>query len=217
MTTHDLSWMLEWDGYRNANAVRLMLHLMLIADDNGIVEASERSLAAELGMGRQEIRTAKATLISTHKLTQTLTHGKTILTLCVSDAVVKKQQPKQTTKQPNIQPTFQPTETVPVWVAQDYVRPFLDWVEYKKAKKQTYKTEQSLRACYNKLVKLSNGNADIACRIIDEAMANNWNGFYALKETSNGTTNWRNNGRDDELAAQAVRMRSGFEAERTGA
>lgn len=217
MTTCDLSWMLDWEGYRNANAVRLMLHLMLIADDNGIVEASERSLAAELGMGRQEIRTAKSTLISTHKLTQTVTHGKTILTLCVSDTVVKKRQPKQPKIQPSIQPKVQPTETVPVWVAQDYVHPFLDWVEYKKAKRQTYKTEQSLRACYNKLVKLSNGSADIACRIVEEAMANNWNGFYALKETSNGTTNWRSNGRDAELAAQAVRMRTNFETERTGA
>lgn len=217
MTTHDLSWMLDWEGYRNANAVRLMLHLMLIADDNGNAEVSERSLAADLGMGRQEVRTAKATLISTQKLTQTLTHGKTILTLCLSDRVVKKRQVNQPTKQPNNQPTIQPTETVPSWVAQDYVRPFLDWVSYKKAKRQTYKTEQSLRACYNKLVKLSNGNADIACRIIEEAMANNWNGFYELKNVNNGTTNWRSNGRDDELAAQAIRMRSNFESERTGA
>ena len=217
MTTHDLSWMLDWEGYRNANAVRLMLHLMLIADDNGNAEVSERSLAADLGMGRQEVRTAKATLISTQKLTQTLTHGKTILTLCLSDRVVKKRQAIQPTKQPSNQPTIQPTETVPSWVAQDYVRPFLDWVSYKKAKRQTYKTEQSLRACYNKLVKLSNGNADIACRIIEEAMANNWNGFYELKNANNGTTNWRGNGRDAELAAQAVRMRSNFESERTGA
>jgi len=217
MTTHDLSWMLDWEGYRNANAVRLMLHLMLIADDNGNAEVSERSLAADLGMGRQEVRTAKATLISTQKLTQTLTHGKTILTLCLSDRVVKKRQAIQPTKQPSNQPTIQPTETVPSWVAQDYVRPFLDWVSYKKAKRQTYKTEQSLRACYNKLVKLSNGNADIACRIIEEAMANNWNGFYELKNVNNGTTNWRGNGRDAELAAQAVRMRSNFESERTGA
>lgn len=217
MTTHDLGWMLDWEGYRNANAVRLMLHLMLIADEDGNVEVSERSLAADLCMGRQEVRTAKATLISTQKLTQTLTHGKTILTLCLSDRVVKKRQVSQPTKQPSNQPTIQPTETVPSWVAQDYVRPFLDWVSYKKAKRQTYKTEQSLRACYNKLVKLSNGNADIACRIIEEAMANNWNGFYELKNVNNGTTNWRSNGRDDELAAQAIRMRSNFESERTGA
>lgn len=201
---------MDWEGYRSANAVRLMLHLMLIADDNGEVAVSERSLAAELGMGRQEIRTAKSILISTHKLTQTVTHSKTILTLCVSDRVVKNRQQKQPTKQPKAQPI----ETVPSWVAYDYVRPFLDWVEYKKAKKQTYKTEQSLRACYNKLVKLSNGSADIACRIIEEAMANNWNGFFALKDTSNGTTNWRSNGRDAELAAQAVRMRSYYQAER---
>lgn len=213
MTTHDLSWMLDWECYRNANAVRLMLHLMLIADDNGEAEVSERSLASDLGMGRQEVRTAKAVLIATHKLTQTVTHNKTILTLCKSNAVVKKKQPKQPTKQP----TIQPTEFVPNWVAQSYIRPFIDWVEYKKARKQSYKTEQSLHACYNKLVKLSNGDADIACRIIDEAMANNWSGFYPLKDTTNGTADRRSNGRDAELAAQAVRMRSNFAAERGGA
>lgn len=210
--TRDLGWMLDWEGYRSTNAVRLMLHLMLIADDNGDAEVSERGLASDLGMGRQEIRTAKSILISTHKLTQTVTHGKTILTLCIPNMIVKNRQQKQ----PNKQPTIQPIQSAPSWVAQDYSRPFLDWVEYKKAKRQTYKTEQSLRACYNKLVKLSNGNADIASRIIEEAMANNWNGFFALKDTSNGTTNWRSNGRDDELAAQAVRMRADFTAEPTG-
>ena len=215
MTTNDLSWMLDWEGYRSTNAVRLMLHLMLIADENGEAEVSERSLAADLGMGRQEIRTAKSILISTHKLTQTVTHGKTILTICNSDTVVKKIQQKQPNIQPTKQPKLQPTECLPSWVSQDFVRPFLDWIEYKKSKKQTYKNEQSLRACYNKLVKLSNGNADTASRIIEEAMANNWSGFYALKETNNGT-NWRSNGRDAELAAQAVRMRTDFASTRAG-
>lgn len=199
----------------NDNASRLLLYIILHADENGSAEVSERSLAVDLGMGRQQVRAAKQALLATQRITQSATHQATHLKLCCCGGCGKSKTTKQPTQQPTQQPTkSQKVEVAPEWVAVEFAGPFLDWLEYKKAKKQTYKTEQSLRACYNKLVKLSNGNADIACRIIEEAMANNWNGFFALKETSNGTTNWRSNGRDAELAAQAVRMRSNFEAER---
>lgn len=61
---------------------------------------------------------------------------------------------------------------------------FLDWLEYKKQRGQPYKSEQSVKACYNKLVKLSNDNTDIARQIIDESIANNWSGFFEVKKQS---------------------------------
>ncbi len=213
MSTNDLRWMLDWEGYKSANAVRLMLHLMLTADDSGHVEASERRLADVLGMGRQEVRTAKSILISTHKLTQTVTQGKTILTICLSSDVVKKPQ----LKQPKLQPKKQPDKTLeiaPAWVDAGYATAFLDWVDYKKSKGESYKNEKSLKACYNRLVNLSGGNAEVAARIVEQSMANNWKGLFPLQQHNNGTNNWRSNTRDDELAAQAVRMRTDFESKR---
>jgi hypothetical protein len=58
---------------------------------------------------------------------------------------------------------------------------FIDWLEYKKTRKESYKTSKSIEACYNKLVNLSNGNYIKAQQIIDESFSNNWSGFFELK------------------------------------
>lgn len=213
MTTHDLGWMLDWDGYKNGNAVRLLLHLLLLADESGQVEVSERGLAEALGVGRQAIRTAKALLLADQKITQVATHGKTTLTLCLSSAVVSKAQPRQPKSQPNKQPN-KTVEVSPAWVAVEYAPVFLDWVDYKKSKGERYKNEKSLKACYNRLVNLSGGDAGVAAMIVEQSMANNWKGLFPLQRYNNGTNNRRSNSRDDELAAQAVRMRTDFESER---
>ena len=63
------------------------------------------------------------------------------------------------------------------------------WLDYKIAKKQTYKTEQSLIAFIEKLLKLSSNNLNTATQIIDESMANNWSGIFELKRTSKQQTN----------------------------
>ena len=196
----------------NDNASRLLLYIILHSDENGSAEVSERSLAVDLGMGRQQVRAAKQALLATQRITQSATHKATHLKLCCCGGCGKS----KTTKQPTKQPTkSQKVEVAPEWVAVEFVGPFLDWLEYKKARRESYKTDKSLKACYSKLVKLSNGDAAVAAEIVEQSMANNWQGLFPLKQDyNNGTTNWRNNGRDDELAAQAVRMRSYYQAER---
>lgn len=56
------------------------------------------------------------------------------------------------------------------------------WIEYKKARKESYKTEQSLMAFAKKLFTLSGGKPDIADQIIEQSMANNWAGIFELKQ-----------------------------------
>lgn len=55
-----------------------------------------------------------------------------------------------------------------------------DWCAYKREKGQSYKPT-GLRACYAKLLKLSNSNSDTARQIIEQSMASNWAGLFALK------------------------------------
>ena len=55
------------------------------------------------------------------------------------------------------------------------------WLEYKAARRETYKTQTSLEAFYKKLVKLSEGDPQTAEAIIEESMANNWQGIFALR------------------------------------
>lgn len=67
------------------------------------------------------------------------------------------------------------------YIKEEYKEPFFDWIEYKKSRRETYKSEKSKQACYNKLVNLSGGNPEIAKQIVEQSMANNWAGLFELK------------------------------------
>ena len=58
------------------------------------------------------------------------------------------------------------------------------WIDYKKERGQSYKTA-GLRACVEKLERLSNNDADLAMMIVDESISNNWAGLFPLKENKN--------------------------------
>ena len=65
---------------------------------------------------------------------------------------------------------------------EDFMRlPFMDWIDYKKGKGKTYKTQKSLQACYTEMKNLSNNNPEIAAKIVNKSMANNWDGMFAIK------------------------------------
>ena len=71
------------------------------------------------------------------------------------------------------------------FISNEFLETFIIWLEYKKDRRENYKSEKSLKACYSKLVKLSKDNPAIASQIINEAIANNWAGFFELKNNKN--------------------------------
>lgn len=71
------------------------------------------------------------------------------------------------------------------FISNEFLEKFILWLEYKKDRRENYKSEKSLKACYSKLVKLSKDNPAIASQIINEAIANNWAGFFELKNNKN--------------------------------
>ena len=71
------------------------------------------------------------------------------------------------------------------FISDEFLEAFSLWLEYKKDSRENYKSEKSLKACYNKLVKLSKGNPAVASQIVDESIANNWAGFFELKNNKN--------------------------------
>ena len=71
------------------------------------------------------------------------------------------------------------------FISTDFLEAFTLWLEYKKDRRENYKSEKSLKACYNKLVKLSKGNPAVASQIVDESIANNGAGFFELKNNKN--------------------------------
>lgn len=63
---------------------------------------------------------------------------------------------------------------------------FLKWLTYKKEKGKPYKTELSIKTCYDQLYDYSSGDATKAQQIINMSIANNYEGFFPLKETGGG-------------------------------
>lgn len=64
---------------------------------------------------------------------------------------------------------------------------FEKWFNYKKERKESYKSEMSKKIFENKLIKLSNNNINIATEIIDQSMGNNWAGIFELKVNKTST------------------------------
>jgi hypothetical protein len=63
------------------------------------------------------------------------------------------------------------------------------WKDFKKKQfKFTYATPQSEQAALKDLVKLSNGDEQIALQIIEQSLAKGWKGFFAIKKETYGTT-----------------------------
>lgn len=78
------------------------------------------------------------------------------------------------------------------FIEPEFAEAFEMWLEYKSQRRETYKSELSLKVCYNKLVRLSGGDPTTAKAIIEQSMANNWAGIFPLKDdNANGTDTLR--------------------------
>ena len=56
-----------------------------------------------------------------------------------------------------------------------------EWLDYKKSRRESYKSDKSFLELFNKIRKLSNENIEIATEIVKQSMANNWAGLFELK------------------------------------
>ena len=68
-----------------------------------------------------------------------------------------------------------------VYIEKDFLPIFERWLKYKKDKRQSYKNEDSIKAAYNKLYKLAGGDFELADKIVEQSLANNWDGLFELK------------------------------------
>jgi hypothetical protein len=71
------------------------------------------------------------------------------------------------------------------FVENDFSDAFFEWLDYKKAKGQAYKSQNSLEICYRNLKKLAGGRRENAKLIAEQSIANNWNGLFELKNSKN--------------------------------
>lgn len=99
---------------------------------------------------------------------------------------------------------------------------FRTWLIYKRDTfKETYKTQQSLQAAYNRLKKLSGNSPAMAMDIVEQSMANNWKGLFELKTINNqiygdNRANSEKEQRAREVAEAISRRLAEDEAEQAG-
>jgi hypothetical protein len=71
------------------------------------------------------------------------------------------------------------------FVDENFKAIFFDWLEYKRIRRESYKTQKSVELCYQKLLKLSKNNPEIAVEVVNETMSNNYAGLIQLKNIAN--------------------------------
>jgi hypothetical protein len=193
----------------------------------GQVVTSIAKLAYELGLTDNQIRTSKNTLKNTGEITIKTTNKFSIITVCkFDDYQAKEQKRPQAKPQAKPQATTQSTsqqlknnkeeknikistnvDTKRSFVAPEFENVFSVWLEYKHQRRESYKSDLSLKTCYNKLYKLADGDPQKAMAIVEQSMANNWAGLFPLKNQINGnnrTSDWQQTngaGREQRAAA----------------
>lgn len=68
------------------------------------------------------------------------------------------------------------------FVDNKFLEVFNTWLEYKKERKESYKSEKSIKMTYDKLVRESNNNPDAAKQMVENSIGSNWKGFFPLRE-----------------------------------
>ena len=57
------------------------------------------------------------------------------------------------------------------------------WLRYKRdEKKDAYKTQATVEACYKHLLELADGDHEVAKKIVAQSVANGWKGLFPLKD-----------------------------------
>jgi hypothetical protein len=67
------------------------------------------------------------------------------------------------------------------FVSEDFKGIFKEWLEYKRERKENYKSEKSLKMCYNRLLTLSGNDCNKARLVVEQSIASNYAGLFELK------------------------------------
>lgn len=84
----------------------------------------------------------------------------------------------------------------------EFQKLILEWLDYKKGRKETYKSKKSILAFIEKIKRISKNDPVQARKIIEDSMANNWAGFFEPKPKE---TNGAYKTNSDRVADQARR------------
>lgn len=194
---------LEWEWYDDDNCTRLFIHCLLKANYmdkqwrgktilRGQFFTSIDTLSKELHLTTKQIRIAISKLENTGEILKKGANEGTYITICNYDSYQQIEQAEgQTegkrgasegqTKGKRGATTKKDKKEKNIEEGKEYIPAFILWLQYKKERKQSYKSELSTTEAYSHLLALSGNNPDTAMLIVKQSIANNWAGLFALK------------------------------------
>jgi predicted transcriptional regulator len=73
------------------------------------------------------------------------------------------------------------------FVADEFREPFIRFIEYRKNIRRPYRSQQGIETCYRQLMGFCNGDPAVAEQIVEQSIANEWQGLFKLQTQTNGT------------------------------
>lgn len=200
--------------------------------ERGSLITGRIALAQETSLTEQQVRTALKKLESTGEITTTSTNQYTIITVNNYDSyqsIESGEQPTNNQQITNEQPTnnqritttkeiknkrnkednidyAQAVNEMPEEIRLPIMRIAEDiemWINYKKTEfRKGYKSATSFKIFLKHLCKLGNGNPETMKAIIEQSIANRYEGIFELKTQKYGNNNGASTGSIQERAAR---------------
>jgi len=193
---------LNWEWYDDINTKVLFLHLLLKANhekkqwkgitiEPGQLVTSYQNLAIETGLSVKKIRVSIFKLCRTNEVAHKGQSLYSIITIKNWNQYQEKgkqngkqgaSEGQQLKNERNILINKLINIIGELNFSENYLTSVQEWIEYKKARRESYKTDKSLEAFIKKLAKLSDNCPEKAALIVEQSIANNWAGIFELKD-----------------------------------
>lgn len=89
------------------------------------------------------------------------------------------------------------------FIAPEFVDVMTQWLQYKKERKEPYKSASTIRVMYNNLISWSGNNVDVARKIVEFSIGNNYKGIIDPNKGNYGRQTSRPT--DSQLLGAAIR------------
>ncbi|MCF8218765.1 MAG: hypothetical protein K9J21_07260 [Bacteroidales bacterium] len=210
---------LQWEWYDDINTKVLFIHLLLKANykenswhgikiKRGQLITGLHSLSFETKLSIKQIRNSLQKLQKTGEIDKQSGNQFSIITICNYDQYnnIDEKEGKQTDKQRASKGqakgnTLRKEERKEIKnnildfdFKESYKNILIEWFQYKKDRKESYKNQMSRKKFYSKLYRMSNGDPEKAQKIIDQSIANNYAGIFELQSKNRQQSN-QNTGR----------------------
>lgn len=73
------------------------------------------------------------------------------------------------------------------FIGQEFSDKWGEWMQYRKERKLAAYTPTGIKMTFSRLKEISQGDYRIAMEVIDQSLANGWQGLFPLKINQNGT------------------------------